>query len=451
MSRLLLVLSVFISLNASAFNVTFRLNMNGLDGFSTPELNGTFNNWCGNCNPMSDVNSDGIWETTISIEAGIYEYKFSIDNWAGQENLSAASNSCLVSSGTFNNRFLFVGSDMILDVACWGLCEPCIEPDTTNWNLTWSDEFEGSELNTSHWAYETGNSGWGNNELQYYTSSSNNLSVNNGILSITAREVAFQGSNYTSARIVSNNLVELQYGKIEARIKVPSGQGIWPAFWMLGANYETVGWPQCGEIDVMEHVNNELLTNATVHWDNLVNHAYKGSSVPFDPSIFHVYGVIWDDVQLIFTIDNHPYYRYRYADYTNAESIFQKPFFFLLNVAVGGNWPGNPDLTTQFPATMEVDYVRAYSNNSAGLGQIQSPLSCKVYPQPFQESFYLSVPEEFLLNSYRIYSMQGKLIESGTVDSPTKMIQTEHWTSGLYHLQVCSKNKILDSVRICKE
>ena len=177
------------------------------------------------------------------------------------------------------------------------------------WNLIWSDEFDSSALNTQYWTPEigTGTWGWGNNELQYYTSSTDNVHLDSGYLHIVAKEVQVGNSNYTSARIITEDKFDFQYGRIEARIKVPVDQGLWPAFWMLGSDFPTLGWPHCGEIDIMEHVNNETVIHGTHHYD-LWGHMYEGGSVSCDASQFHIYAVEWDSQQIKWLLDGTVYY-----------------------------------------------------------------------------------------------------------------------------------------------
>jgi beta-glucanase (GH16 family) len=420
--------------------------MNGLAGFTRPEVNGTFNGWCGNCNAMTDSNADGIWETTISLNAGSYEYKFSFDSWTGEEDLSAAG-SCAITSGTFSNRTLTVQSDMVLNVACWGLCGDCLTEDTNTWSMVWSDEFDGNVLNEQVWAYNigTGIGGWGNNELQYYTNNPNNIEVSNGSLKITARQENFNGSNYTSSRIITNNLMEFKYGKIESRIKVPIGQGLWPAFWMLGANFETVSWPQCGEIDIMEHINNESVTNGTVHWNNNTGHAYKGSAVPFDENDFHKYAVIWDSTSVTFELDGHSYFRFPFIESNNTAAIFQKEFFLLLNVAVGGNWPGNPDGSATFPASMEVDYIRIYNNDVTGISVETEFPSTHVYPNPFEDQLTIANLLDGTSWDVRITNSLGQLVAKQKVTSSNSSIDSKNWNAGVYFVTLLSKeNKPLN-------
>ncbi|MNB70334.1 Beta-glucanase precursor [compost metagenome] len=232
----------------------------------------------------------------------------------------------------------------------------------TSWNLVWSDEFNGTSLNTADWTAEngTGSSGWGNNELQYYTNRSQNLQVTGGNLVITAQKESYNGSSYTSARIKTQGKKSFTYGKIEARMKLPSGQGIWPAFWMLGSNMDTVGWPKSGEIDIMERVNNNAYVNGTVHWDANGHAEYGKVSGNLDFSQFHVYSIEWDAKYIRWYVDGNLFNEFYIENNTGNTEEFQKPFFLLLNLAVGGNWPGSPNASTAFPAQMLVDYVRVY-------------------------------------------------------------------------------------------
>lgn len=256
----------------------------------------------------------------------------------------------------------------------------------TNWGLVWSDEFNGTSLNTSNWTAEigTGSGGWGNNELQYYTNRPQNLQVTGGNLVITAQKEAYGGMNYTSARIKTQGLRSFTFGKIEARIKLPSGQGLWPAFWMLGTNINTVGWPACGEIDVMERVNNNPYVNGTVHWDANGHAEFGRVSGGLDFSQFHVYSVEWDSSYIRWFVDGVQFNEILIANGAGNTEEFQKSFFILLNLAVGGNWPGSPDGSTPFPAQMLVDYVRVYqaspSSNivSGGIYTLTSKVSGKV-------------------------------------------------------------------------
>ena len=230
-----------------------------------------------------------------------------------------------------------------------------------NYELVWSDEFNGNSLDTNTWNYEigTGSWGWGNNEQQYYTD--RNIKVSNGTMKITAKREDYGGMKYTSSRITTKNKKNFKYGKIEARIKMPKFKGVWPAFWMLGANQDSVGWPKCGEIDIVEAINDEHLVYGTLHWfhDPGNNNADSGSSVAVaDRTEYHVYGVEWTADKLRWYVDGKVY---RTMDVSNDSfSEVRKEYFVIFNMAIGGQWPGYDIDETAFPATMEVDWVRAY-------------------------------------------------------------------------------------------
>ena len=236
------------------------------------------------------------------------------------------------------------------------------------YSLVWRDEFSGNSLNESNWNYElgTGNSGWGNNELQYYQKG--NTSVNNGFLTIEAKRQAAGSKMYTSSRLTTRNKQSFKYGRIDIRGALPKGQGLWPSFWMLGISHLSVGWPDCGELDIMEMVggssngNSDRVTHGTLHWDNNGQYAsYGGKTSTSKKDLnheFHVYSIIWDETSIKWLLDNRLYHE---TDITSSQmSEFHEEFFFLFNVAVGGNWPGSPDVSTIFPQKMHVDYVRVF-------------------------------------------------------------------------------------------
>jgi beta-glucanase (GH16 family) len=235
------------------------------------------------------------------------------------------------------------------------------------YDLVWNDEFEGSSL-SNDWTYEigTGSNGWGNNELQYYRSE--NTKVEDGYLIIQAKNESYGGRNYTSSRIITQNAQSFKYGRIDIRAALPFGQGLWPAVWMLGSSFSNVGWPACGEIDIMEMVgsNNGNTSNNTVHgtahWDNGGQHAQHGGSNTLSTGKyadeFHVFSIIWDSNSIKWYRDD---ILYEELDITSASlSEFHQPFFFIFNVAVGGNWPGSPNANTIFPQQMTIDYVRVF-------------------------------------------------------------------------------------------
>ena len=239
-------------------------------------------------------------------------------------------------------------------------------PDTySSMRKVWADEFDGSELNPDDWTYEIGDGcdkgicGWGNNELQVYSNEEKNLKLENGLMTITARD---EGNNvFTSARIITQDKVEVTYGRIDMRAKMPKGQGLWPALWMLGANIDDVSWPKCGEIDIMELVGHEpATTHGTVHYDNNGYATSTGSRKLATGDLsdqFHVYTIIWEKDRIQWYLDNELFKTFAKQD--NGYP-FNASFFFIMNIAVGGNWPGNPDGTTVFPQEMVVDYVRVF-------------------------------------------------------------------------------------------
>jgi beta-glucanase (GH16 family) len=265
-------------------------------------------------------------------------------------------------------------------------------PTIPGWQLVWADEFtqaNGTSPSSVNWNYDigTGSGGWGNNELQYYTSRTNNVRIENDQLVIEAKAESYMGSSYTSARLKTQGKWSWTYGRMEARIKVPRTQGIWPAFWMLGTNIPSVGWPQCGEIDIMEHIGAEpKKVYGTIHGPGYSGGGGVGGSYTFVPDVaddFRVFAVEWETNVIRWYVDGINYFTATPANIGGNTWVFNQPQFFLLNVAVGGNWPGNPDGTTILPQKMLVDYVRVYSRVATAptipTGFTASPGSNKVY------------------------------------------------------------------------
>jgi beta-glucanase (GH16 family) len=240
------------------------------------------------------------------------------------------------------------------------------------WRLVWSDEFEGptgSAVDATKWTFDLGNNnGWGNNELEDYTSRTDNAALDGtGNLVVTARKESLGGQSYTSARLLTQGKASWTHGRFEARIKIPFGQGLWPAFWMLGDNIGTAGWPACGEVDIMENIGREpAIVHGTMHGPG-----YSGANGIGGPlaltgagryaDVFHVFAVEWEPNAIRWYVDQTLYFSTKPASIP-AGTIwaYDHPFFLILNVAVGGGWPGSPDGTTVFPQTMTVDYVRVY-------------------------------------------------------------------------------------------
>ncbi len=266
-----------------------------------------------------------------------------------------------------------------LMVISLGLISGCETDETqtvaTLTNLVLSEEFDTDGApNSDVWSFDigTGVDGWGNQELQYYTDRLDNVRVENGVLLITAREESFEGSSYTSARLITQDKFEQQYGRFEARIRLPFGQGIWPAFWLLGADIDENPWPGAGEIDIMEYRGQEpSILVGSVHGPgyfggDAISKEYTLENDRFDTG-FHVFGIEWGPNFINFYVDDVLYNQITPEDVdeeTDGEGVwvFNKPFFILVNVAVGGTFVGPPNAETQFPQTMIVDYVRVYEN-----------------------------------------------------------------------------------------
>lgn len=245
---------------------------------------------------------------------------------------------------------------------------PAQPPTPITWTFestaTWSDEFNTNGVpDAAKWTFETGGNGWGNNELQYYTNG-NNAVVDNGILKITAKKETFGGRNYTSTRMITKNKGDWAFGRFEIKARIPKGVGSWPAIWLLATDNAYGGWPNSGEIDIMEHVGFDLFKiHFTVH-----NKTYNGGNgkgaervIPTAVDSFHIYRCDWTPVGIRGFIDGEQYF-----EYANTYSSFEgwpydQRFFMILNIAVGGNWGGQQGVDdTIFPATMEIDYIKVY-------------------------------------------------------------------------------------------
>jgi beta-glucanase (GH16 family) len=263
-------------------------------------------------------------------------------------------------------------------VALIGVLVMAHSASAQSYTLRWADEFDGeagSVPDQLKWNYDVGGNGWGNNELETYTRRSDNAFLDGkGHLVIKLIKETLTGQDgirreYTSARLLTKDKFTQRYGRIEARLKVPFGQGIWPAFWMLGANIGEVGWPACGEIDIMENIGREP---AVIH-GSLHGPGYSGGSpltgiytLPAGQKFaddFHIFAVEWEPAAIRFFVDGTLYQTKTPTDASGKRWVFDHPFFIILNVAVGGNFPGNPDDTTTFPQTMLVDYVRVYTDS----------------------------------------------------------------------------------------
>lgn len=248
-------------------------------------------------------------------------------------------------------------------------CGTPVQPEP--WTLVWSDEFDGeagSAPDSEKWTYDIGGDGWGNDQLEHNTDRTNNVDLDgNGFLRITAREEDFEGNAYTSGRIKTQGLFTTTYGRVEASIRLPAGQGIWPAFWMLGNDITEVSWPACGEIDILElrgQQPNRVL--GTVHGPGYAGGNSIGGEIVKDEPVtgtFHTYAVEWDPDHITWFFDDELVHTVNPGDVPGTW-VFDHDFFLILNLAIGGNFLGNPDETTEFPAVMGVDYVRVYERTT---------------------------------------------------------------------------------------
>ena len=233
-------------------------------------------------------------------------------------------------------------------------------PRLPGWNLVWNDEFNGTSVDLSKWEYEVNGDGGGNYELQYYTANRSNSSLDSGYLAIRALKENYQGKQYTSARMRTRNKGDWKYGRMDIRAKMPYGRGLWPAIWMLPTDTTYGGWPVSGEIDIMECLGHDPWTiYGTIHFgQSVAGHQQLGGKYTLASESFaggfHVFAIEWDSTSIKWLVDGLQYYS------VTKGSPFDKRFHILLNVAVGGNWPGSPDEFTTFPQMMTVDYVRVY-------------------------------------------------------------------------------------------
>jgi beta-glucanase (GH16 family) len=342
----------------------FNIKMESANGKMSSELS---------INTVADASivANGQWQTiTIPIS------KFTEDDTSGNLDLSEIT----VAMNIFPVSGTGPGLIYQLDNAGFvvGVETDDTSPETREgYSLVWNDEFSGTALNTDDWTYEIGDGcpdlcGWGNNELEYYRSE--NATVASGLLTIEAREEFYGGKNYTSSRIKTEHKQFFKYGRIDIRAKMPQGQGLWPALWMLGENISTVGWPAGGEIDIMEMVggngtdgNNDSTTHGTIHFETgdgcgFNCRDYQGGKKSLSSGKladdFNVFSIDWTTDSITWLLNDVSFHSEQITPANRTE--FHEDFFFIFNVAVGGQWPGSPDSSTQFPQQMQVDYIRVF-------------------------------------------------------------------------------------------
>ena len=314
-----------------------------------------------------NVHGDGsgvIYCTASAIDADNYEFRFG--NGDVIESVTGNVQYTYTTTGLNNYTvYVYAYSSTGNYIVEFESIDLYVTDDSIEAGLIWSEEFnETGAVNNNNWTHEIGNGnwGWGNGESQYYTNRLENSRVEEGVLKITAKTESYQGFNYTSSRLISKDKFEFQYGRVKIRAKLPMGSGTWPALWMLGENISSVGWPACGEIDIMEHWgHNPTVVAGSIHTpyssgDTWTNGHYNVS----DYTDFHVYSINWTSEKIQFFIDDNLYYTYNPSNKNTENWPFDVPHFFILNVAMGASWF---DIAPDFvESTMEVDYIRVYEN-----------------------------------------------------------------------------------------
>jgi len=282
--------------------------------------------------------------TSYEFDFGNGQYQNSNTGTLTYKYTASGSYTVVVKAKNASGKFVSNTSQVVVSVAL---------------SLLWSDEFNSPGApDPAKWGYDLGAGGWGNNESQYYTNRTDNVLVSNGTLKIIAKKELYSGSNYTSTRLLSKGKFSFKYGKVEVSAKLPGGVGTWPAIWMLGDNIATVGWPACGEIDIMEQKGSDInrIFN-TVHYTGFSGGGAVGTSFLINnvTTQFHKYGIIWSSSSIQFLVDDVVTYTFS----NTANLPFNQNFFLILNMAMGGTFGGSidPNFTN---AVMEVDYVRVY-------------------------------------------------------------------------------------------
>ena len=335
-----------------------------------------------------------------------------------------------------------------------------------NWTLVWADEFDADTLNTDKWSYMIGDgteyglpSGWGNEELQYYREE--NVTVSDGNLHITAKKESFGGKGYTSGRIRSIEKGDWTYCRVEFQAKMPKGQGLWAAVWMLPTDETYGGWAASGELDIMEYLGHETqIVHGTLHFGGTwPNNQYKGA--PYETSgwgfdrEFHNFAMEWEEGEIRWYVDGILYQTQGQGDWNTSGAPFPAPFdqrfHLLINLAVGGNWPGSPDGSTVFPQELSLDYIRVYQDEGTGIGQ--GEYEAKNYfrleqnhPNPFSDlttiSFRLPSAEHVLLELYDSTGRRIRTLADQTFEQGTHRLEMESdgLTPGLYSYRMKTAN-----------
>ena len=416
---------IFLSISFTA-TVSFYIDMSDSEfpnsNYDSVMINGSWcssgSGWDGWCLTLSDDNNDNIYEGNVDLNDGDYEYVIVVsgpaDNgsgWGQIINAPSLSSCDFNSSDSYYNYGFTIQNNDIEQRYCAGVCDAVCDEnssddggDTETWQLVWSDEFNGPDIDDSKWNFEigTGNWGWGNGESQYYTNRQENTFIQDGKLIIKALNEDYNGADYTSARMTTKNKGDWTYGKISSRIKVPNAGGTWPAFWMMPTNSVYGGWPNSGEIDIMEHYgcdNNHI--HSTVH-NNMYN--WNGGIPPASYSAytnattdFHVYEVQWNENELNFYLDDEYLGTYFKSSSGWQQWPYDQNFHIILNLAIGSHFMACDTEDGLFPQQLEVDYVRVSQlGTGCGLtGDINQDFSINVADVVLLVSVILSQDFDF--------------------------------------------------------
>ena len=422
---------------APPVNVYLEVDLNGVQADpSGVFVAGTFNNWSTTATPLEDL-GHGIWGRNIVATAGeTIRYRF--------YNGSSAEIVPPTCDDNLGTRTQVVPSGMTRAAAvCWSGCGPCADVR----HLVWADEFNGTAIDTDKWNFDLGNGvgGWGNTEQQYYTSNASNARLLNGNLEITARLESLGGFNYTSARMTTKNKGDFTYGRIEARLKSPETQALWPAFWMLPTDNVYGGWPSSGEIDVFELIGSEPdRAHGTVHFGPTpgAGHFWDGEhyDLPGSPDYadgFHIFAVEWEPNEIRWYMDSVLFHSVSPWEIGPCDWPFDQDMHILLNVAVGGYWPGYPNAATQLPQTMTVDYVRVYAPGPVSAAAPAPTPTLVISPNPTTGDFTLDLGlEPKGAVQVEVLDLHGRVVLAQALRTRQARLSLGDAPAGVYVLRV---------------
>jgi beta-glucanase (GH16 family) len=429
-----------------AVNMYLEVDLNGVQADPAGVfVSGNFNNWSATASPMENL-GHGLWgRNVVAIVGDTLRYRF-LNGAAGE----VVAGVCADAAGV--RMQVVPEAQPRLAAVCFGGCTPCDDVR----HLVWADEFNGSSIDASKWNFEIGNGvgGWGNTERQYYTANSGNARVINGNLEITARRESYAGFDYTSARMTTLNKGDFTYGRIEARLQSPESQSIWPAFWLLPTNWVYGGWPRSGEIDVFELIGSEPdRAHGTVHYGPApgAGHFIDGDfhDLPGNPDYadgFHVFAVEWEPNEIRWYMDSVLYHSISPWEIAPCAWPFDQDMHILLNVAVGGLWPGYPNAATVLPQTMTVDYVRVYAPGPVAASDPVLQPVLTLSPNPSSGDFVVDLGMEPKgAVQLDVLDLQGRLVQTQVFHARQAHIALGDAPAGVYFVHVLSGKERLVS------